>query len=149
MLTQIEEVSTLTNEKLSALHERIMMDGASALQSGDMERHLSLHHEEFLFHVFGPPNLSGDFKGKASLLELYDKFRLQVGGPNLTLVVHDTLVTSAHGIWLIQFFPDPGRSEDHDTIYVVCEFHGDLIKEAWFVFWPKKMVTSHLPSNGH
>jgi hypothetical protein len=118
-----------------------------------MEEYLALHHPELVFHIFARPDVAdiqGDYYGHGALRELHDRLRTIVGGTNFSLEVHDTLASSAHGVWLIQFFPDRNKSpDDHETIYVVCEFHDGLISQAWFVFWPRKEVVSNLHSEGH
>lgn len=137
------------SEELSQQHREIMMRGATALGSENLDDYLRLHHDDILFHVFAPNHLTGDYRGKSALRSLHKSFKAIVGGPSFTIDVHDTFYTDAHGIWLIQFYPDRENSEDHDTVYVVCQFNSGLISEAWFVLWPKKLVTSARPPDGH
>jgi hypothetical protein len=146
----MERTDAATIDALRQSHARIMLAGADALECGKLEEYLALHHSELVFHVFGCSEIHGDYHGSAALGTLYDRVRAIVGGDNYSLEVHDTLSTSAHGIWLIQLFPNREKSrEEHDTMYVVCEFYEGLISQAWFVFWPRKEVFSPFLSQGH
>jgi hypothetical protein len=135
---------------LWAAHDKLMKEGAKALEAGRMNEYAAVHSDDLIFHVFGRSEVEGDYSGKRELLNIYDQFCQLVGGDKFSIDVHDTLTTVAHGIWLIQFFPNRDKSlEEHDTMYVVCHFNGGLISEAWFVFWPPKMIISPLPPDGH
>jgi hypothetical protein len=146
----MEHTNQVNLDALRQSHENIMRAGAVALERGKFEDYLALHHPQLVVHVFGPSEIHGDYHGHASLSVLFEKIRAIVGGDNYSLEVHDTFSTSAHGIWLIQFFPDREKSrEEHDTMYAVCEFYEGQISQAWFAFWPRKEVFSPFLSEGH
>jgi hypothetical protein len=126
-----------------------MMRGAAALERQCLDEYLALHHEDILFHVFAPNELTGDYSGKDALRVLHESFKASVGGPRFQVDVHDTFASNAHGMWIIQYYPDRGNSANHDTVYVACQFHSGFISESWFVLWPKKLVTSQRSPDGH
>ena len=138
-----------SDESLGDRNARVMSEGARALEAGRIDDYLGLHSDELLFHVLGPDQVAGDYLGREALRDMIGRFKRLAGGPDVSVVVHDTLSTAKHGVWLIQFFPDPEGSPDHDTMYAVSHLHRGSISETWFVFWPKKVHISPLPPDGH
>jgi len=98
--------------------------------AGDLQGAADFYTDGVVFHWAGHGPLSGDYRGKAAILEMFAKFSNLV---EAKLEPHDVLFSDDHAVVLARgTYQRGGRSVSTNRI-VVYHFAGDQISELWLV----------------
>lgn len=113
-------------------NEELLRRQDEAQARGDVEGIFADFADDVLVHVAGRSKLSGDYKGKAQVMELFGRF-MQSLGEDPVLETHDILANDTHGVVLQTYRGKRGSDTIATNGVGVFHFGGGKITEAWFI----------------
>ena len=112
-------------------NEDLLRRGFDAFGRGDMAAIAELFADEIVWHVPGNSPLSGDYKGRDSVLGFLGK-SAELSGGTLKVEVHDILANDEHGVALVRNTAQRGgKSLDNHAVQVFHIRDGKAV-ETWF-----------------
>jgi hypothetical protein len=112
-------------------NEDLMRRGFEAFGKGDMATIAELFADDIVWHAPGNSPLSGDFKGRDSVLELLGK-SAELSGGTLKLEVHDILANDEHGVALLRGTAQRGGKSLDNYSVQVFHIRDRKVVETWF-----------------
>lgn len=110
--------------------EDLLRRGFEAFGKGDMATIAELFADDVVWHVPGNNPLSGDHKGRDSVLAFLGK-SAELSGGTLKLEVHDILANDEHGVALTRGSAQRGgKSLDNNGVQVFHIRDGKVV-ESW------------------
>lgn len=142
-----DSVATAASELITKL-EGLMTDRQGLMRSyldrvvvGDLEGAATHYTDAVVFHWAGKAPLSGDYEGKAAVLDMFAKFASSVES---SVEPHDVLISDDHAVVLNRAtYRRGGRSLTTNRV-VVYHFSGDKISEVWVVDEKQREVDDFL-----
>lgn len=113
-------------------NETALRKADAEMLKGNVQAMFDLFDDDVVFHIGGRNKMSGDFKSKEMLQEMFAKLLQVLGTPEME--THDILANDTHGIILQTFRGE--RGGERITINSIATFHfgaGGKITEAWFI----------------
>jgi len=112
-------------------NEDLLRRGYEAFGKGDMATIAGLFADDIVWHAPGNSPLSGDFKGRDSVLALFAK-GAELSGGTLKVEVHDILANDEHGVALVRNTAQRGGKSLDNHAVQVFHIRGGKVVETWF-----------------
>lgn len=112
-------------------NEEALRASDAAISQGNPQPMFDLFADDAIVHIGGRNKMSGDYKGKAALMEMFGTF-MQSLGENPVLESHEILANDTHGIQLNTARASRGGKSIEIQGVGIFHFNGGKISEAWF-----------------
>jgi ketosteroid isomerase-like protein len=112
-------------------NEDLLRRGYEAFGRGDMATIAGLFADDIVWHAPGNSPLSGDYKGRDSVLALFGK-SAELSGGTLNVEVHDILANDEHGVALTRSTAQRGGKTLDDNGVQVFHIRDGKTVETWF-----------------
>jgi ketosteroid isomerase-like protein len=112
-------------------NEDLLRRGFDAFGRGDMAAIAELFADDIVWHSPGNSPLSGDYKGRDSVLALFGKIA-ELSGGTLKVEVHDILANDEHGVVLTRGTAQRGGKSLDDNGVQVFHLRDGKAVESWF-----------------
>lgn len=112
-------------------NEEILRAQDAALARGDVPALFDTFTDDVVAHIGGRNKLSGDYKGKEQLQEVFGRF-MQSMGESAQFETHDILANDTHGVVLQRVRSERGGERIEIGGVGVFHFRDGKISEAWF-----------------
>ena len=111
-------------------NEDLVRKGFAAFQSGDMATLNELFADDIVWHSPGRNRLSGDYRGKPAVIDLFQR-TFELTGGSFKLEIHDVLANDTHAVALVRATAEhEGRKFDDDSVQVFHIADGK-VTEQW------------------
>jgi hypothetical protein len=112
-------------------NEDLLRRGYEAFSKGDMQTLDELFADDIVWHVGGRNQLSGDYRGKEDVFNLFGRWA-ELSGGTLSVELHDVLANDEHAVALQRGTGSrEGRTIDDNGVGVYHVRDGK-VTEAWF-----------------
>ncbi len=111
-------------------NEDLLRRGYDAFGKGDMAALAELFADDIVWHVPGNNPLTGDYKGRDSVLGFFGK-SAELAGGTLKVEVHDILANDEHGVALTHDTAQRGGKSLDDNAVQVFHIRDGKVVESW------------------
>jgi hypothetical protein len=110
-------------------NEKVLRDIDEAQIAGDIDAFLAAYTEDVVVHIPGTGSLSGTYKGRDQLAELFGRFMERT--PEFTFEPHAYFADDEHGVSLQRSHYKRGSETlDSDDAFI-CHFRNGKVAEFW------------------
>jgi ketosteroid isomerase-like protein len=112
-------------------NEKVLRDIDEAQTRGDVEAFADGFTDDVIVHIAGKSSFAGDYKGKETFLELFQRFSERV--PEYTFEGHAYLADDEHGVGLQRSHYKRGDETLDTNDLIVAHFRDGKVSEFWLL----------------